>query len=268
MTSVPVLCALVLTMSVLAAVPAMINYQGYLTDSGGTPVTGPVSTMAFALWTAESGGNASWSETHATVTVTNGVFNVLLGSVTPITLDFSQTYWLETTVNGETLSPRQSLVSVGYAFRAEYANNVDDADADATNELNTSVTFLITDDLISVLTITDAGGAKVVDLSSLNDDTDADADATNELNTTVTFDNLSSVLTITDAGGAKTVDLSSLNDDTDADADATNELNASMSFDWQSGMLAITDAGGTKTVFLGKFDRYIDVLDLYSQLLI
>src|SRR5215212_3311840 len=61
------------------AVPELVNYQGYLTDSGGAPVSGTV-TLQFRIWDASSGGNQLWSETHTTVTVSGGYFSVLLGS--------------------------------------------------------------------------------------------------------------------------------------------------------------------------------------------
>ena len=60
-----------------AALPQTINYQGYLTNAAGTPVTSPpAESMTFSLFTAQSGGSPLWSETQS-VTVTNGVFNVM-----------------------------------------------------------------------------------------------------------------------------------------------------------------------------------------------
>ena len=62
----------------------------------------------------------------------------------------------------------------GSAASVDLASLIDDADADPTNELNTSVALNGTD-----LEVTDAGGTITTDLSSLVDD--ADADPTNEL---------------------------------------------------------------------------------------
>ena len=45
-----------------AAVPQVINYQGYLTDTDGNPVPDDTYTMTFFLYTTESGGSAEWSE--------------------------------------------------------------------------------------------------------------------------------------------------------------------------------------------------------------
>ena len=56
--------------------PQLLNYQGRLTDASGAPRNGSF-TMGFAIL----GGPSAWSETQG-VTVTNGFFSALLGSVT------------------------------------------------------------------------------------------------------------------------------------------------------------------------------------------
>ena len=101
----------------LAGIPKLINYQGMLTDDSGTPLNGSY-TIAFKIYNAESGGTQRWEETQTGVSVTNGLFNVILGSVTPINLDFSEDYWLDITVDGEALPSRLKFTSVGYAYRA------------------------------------------------------------------------------------------------------------------------------------------------------
>ena len=80
------LCALpyaFLPMSAQAVVPGEVNYQGLLLDDLGDPVTGPVS-MVFRLYLTDSGGSALWTESHATVDVLDGVYEVALGSVVPL----------------------------------------------------------------------------------------------------------------------------------------------------------------------------------------
>ena len=123
-----ILITFLLALSVQAA-PNLINYQGLLNDSGG-PVNGPIP-MAFRIYDAENAGSMVWGETQA-VTVSNGTYQVLLGSGTPIdpspALDSSifinSELWLEITVNGEVMSSRQRLSSVPYALRAERASNI------------------------------------------------------------------------------------------------------------------------------------------------
>jgi hypothetical protein len=109
----------------LAAVPATINYQGFLTDAvSGQPLALPV-TMGFALY--DSGGRPIYSETQS-VTPTGGVFNVLIGSGTSLTpfsgVPFDQPYWLEITVGGQVLAPRQPLASAATALRARVAESL------------------------------------------------------------------------------------------------------------------------------------------------
>jgi len=108
------------------AVPQQINYQGYLVKVEGTDtsaVTGNLE-MTFRIYDEETGGSELWWETQS-VSVENGLFNVLLG--TPDSLFTGQALWLETTVGGETLSPRKKLVSVPYAFKDDiWASTNDD----------------------------------------------------------------------------------------------------------------------------------------------
>lgn len=102
----------------LAAPPQTINYQGFLADAGGTPVTGTVG-ITFRLYNAASGGTALYTEVQPSIAVTTGIFNAMIGSTTPITLPFDVPYWLTVAVNADPeMSPRQPLASSPYAFRA------------------------------------------------------------------------------------------------------------------------------------------------------
>ena len=112
---------------VQAQVPHKINYQGYLTAPGsGVPVTGAVSMM-FKLYTDPSGPNpALYSETQS-VTATNGVFNAIIGSVTPIpgSVQFDQPYYLGVTVGtDDEMTPRQRVSASAYAIRAASAESL------------------------------------------------------------------------------------------------------------------------------------------------
>jgi hypothetical protein len=117
-----VFAVLVSSAVVFSAVPQLINYPGKLLDKNGNPVTGSKS-IKFSFYDAETAGSVKWTGTH-TVSITKGVFNVLLGSTPPFdpTLDFSQNYWLEMEVESEKLTPRQRITTVAYAMRAEYSN--------------------------------------------------------------------------------------------------------------------------------------------------
>lgn len=105
-----------------AAVPRKINYQGYLTNPAGAPLTGTYS-MVFSLCDAATAGTCPWTETQS-VTIDKGIFNVSLGAVTSLTLTFNIPYYLDIQVNGEQMSARQPLTSVGYAFQTDSATTV------------------------------------------------------------------------------------------------------------------------------------------------
>jgi hypothetical protein len=110
---------LILAVSVWAQAPNLVNYQGVLKDSGGNPLTGTYS-ITFSLYSVSSGGTALWTETQGSVSVSNGLFSVLLGSVTPLTpSEFSGTNrWLGVTVGGDPeMTPRQRIASVPFALK-------------------------------------------------------------------------------------------------------------------------------------------------------
>ena len=64
-------------------IPQMMSYQGRLTDASGEPVPDGNYSVAFRLYTEPTGGSVFWNETQS-VTTRDGLFSVLLGSVTPI----------------------------------------------------------------------------------------------------------------------------------------------------------------------------------------
>ena len=105
-----------------AAIPHKINYQGYLTSSVGTPITASLS-MVFKLYTVSSGGVELYSETQ-TVPVTNGLFNVTIGAVTALTLQFEVPYYLGIKVGAEILemAPRQLVTASPYSLRSANAD--------------------------------------------------------------------------------------------------------------------------------------------------
>ncbi|MCH8027084.1 MAG: tail fiber domain-containing protein, partial [candidate division Zixibacteria bacterium] len=102
-----------------AAVPQLINYQGVLTDSAGSGLDTTVS-IVFTIYDDPSTGVSVWTETQPVVTVSAGLFNVLLGSVAPIldTVFNGTTRYLGIAIAGDPeISPRTALVSVPYAQR-------------------------------------------------------------------------------------------------------------------------------------------------------
>lgn len=107
-------------------IPAQMNYQGILKDASGNTVKDTVYTMVFKIYNVSAGGTALWSETQ-NVQVVNGLFNVELGSVNPISnVSFDHIVYLGITVgSGDELVPRTILTPSPYAFTA--LNVVNDA---------------------------------------------------------------------------------------------------------------------------------------------
>jgi hypothetical protein len=108
-----------------AAIPGKISHQGRLTNSQGVPLSGSYK-MEFRIYTALTGGTLKWSEIQNPVSVTNGVFMVIMGSNTTIGTDvFDGTdRYLEIWVNDEALSPRITLTSSPHAYVSENAYNI------------------------------------------------------------------------------------------------------------------------------------------------
>jgi hypothetical protein len=124
MTMLAVAVLLTLSVSVQAAGPRLINYQGILTNDLGQPLEGPFD-LTFRIYADESGGTALWIETHTTVAVDRGVFNVVLGGTAAFPANlFSVTQrWLGITVGSDPeLAPRQRFTSVPWAMRSTVAD--------------------------------------------------------------------------------------------------------------------------------------------------
>ncbi len=108
--------------------PKQISFQGKLTQPSGNFVRGNTK-ITFKLYDSASGGTALWTEIHDPAYVNNGIFNVELGSIVPITLSFDRPYWLSLTIESDNeMSPRRKLKTSPYAFRSILADTATFAD--------------------------------------------------------------------------------------------------------------------------------------------
>lgn len=102
----------------LAASPRLMSYQGRLTSSDGNPVADGTYSVTFKIYSSPSSGSPHWSETN-NVTTTNGLFSVILGTVTPIpdmaVSDSGRYMALQLGANPE-MTPRTHLTSVPFAL--------------------------------------------------------------------------------------------------------------------------------------------------------
>ncbi|MBD3368272.1 MAG: hypothetical protein GF405_08925 [Candidatus Eisenbacteria bacterium] len=109
----------------LAAPPATMSYQGVLRDDLGNVVPDGTYQMEFTIYDSETAGNTLWAGSKH-VAVTDGIFDVILGSDTPLDIPFDARYWLGIAVEGEPeLTPRVELTAAPYARRAAVADSIE-----------------------------------------------------------------------------------------------------------------------------------------------
>jgi hypothetical protein len=104
-----------------AQVPNTLSYQGILTDTAQTPevVENGLYTLSFSLYNDDTDGLPIWTEEHTNVSVFQGRFHVILGSIADLdTVDFDQTYWLGISVDGGNELPRIEMTSSAYSLNA------------------------------------------------------------------------------------------------------------------------------------------------------
>ena len=106
-------------------VPMLISYQGKL-NQAGKPLNGSV-TIAFSFYGSAEGGEALYSELQ-TVQVVNAIFNVLIGSVEPLTKDIFDhpvLYLGVKVADDAEMTPRKRVASTAFAIRAVAAGTAD-----------------------------------------------------------------------------------------------------------------------------------------------
>ena len=142
-------CALLLVLAAAtpaqATPPTRISYQGRLTDASGNPANG-TGNITFKIYheAAAGSGTSVWDETQTSVSVSSGIFQVELGSVTALgggsenltTLFASDTYLEVVIVDGANFGltggsitlpssgNRPQLLATPYTFRATLAEGL------------------------------------------------------------------------------------------------------------------------------------------------
>ncbi|UCG43265.1 MAG: hypothetical protein JSU73_01210, partial [candidate division WOR-3 bacterium] len=98
-------------------IPRMLSYQGKLTDTMGVPVPNGNYSIRFALYTQASGGSPYWQETQ-NVSTEDGLFAVLLGSVTPVPYapEAGNLYLGMKVGSDPEMTPRIRIVSAAYSY--------------------------------------------------------------------------------------------------------------------------------------------------------
>ncbi len=104
---------------------ATLSTQGVLRQTSGSAVPDGNYQITFRLYNVATGGTQLWQEVQTAVPVQNGIYSVVLGSVTPLNLGFDQDYWLGVTVAPSTneMSPRTKLTASPYALSLVGSSN-------------------------------------------------------------------------------------------------------------------------------------------------
>jgi len=170
-----VLVTAVLSVTALA-VPRLILCQGRLTDTSGNPLPDGYKSVWFIIWNdsaASAPANEIWNSGPLKVTITGGLFSVLLGEMPQPALTpalFTDTSrWLGITVGADQeITPRMRLVSVPYAMSAENAENARNAEnalvARAVMDVHLSISGDTTDG--ATLSMDNAAGTNTIMLDA------------------------------------------------------------------------------------------------------
>lgn len=223
------LVAMTVTTLSFAQAPNGFKYQAVVRNSGNTILTNQAVGIRMTIQQGSIGGTTVYSESFSQTTNALGLVNLDIGSGTVISGSFSSIDWgngpyfIETAIdvnggNAYVVMGTSQLMSVPYALYATTANsvvndNVDDADADPSNELQ--VLSLSNDTLYL-----SNGGFVLLDEYAIDNVDDADANPTNEIQA-LSFSN--DTLYLSNGGsvylGDYAIDLVD-----DADADPNNEI--------------------------------------------
>jgi hypothetical protein len=107
-----------LAIAAIGDVPNTIQYQGRLLDAQGNALNTNV-TVGVAVFASDAGGVAGYVEHVGSVPVHNGVVAFPFGGSTLAASLSGPEAWLEVTIDGTPLNPRQRLLSVPYAVVAD-----------------------------------------------------------------------------------------------------------------------------------------------------
>lgn len=240
-------------------VPQGINYQAVALDQRGQPIPG-IDIVGRPIDDAEIGvritilensatGNMLYQEEHEVRTDLYGMFELVIGQGLQVSADpFSAINWqgdkflqVELSIDNDgefLLSAVQQLMTVPYAFLAENALvaqtaiDVNDADADPSNELQS---LTVSGDSLTL------SNGNTVQIPAIDD---ADADPNNEIQVL----SISNDTLYLSNGGYAVLPADQIND---ADADPSNEIQTLS----KSGSIISLTNGGNVTVFDGNYNN-------------
>ncbi len=110
---------LIIPFSIEAQVPRLVHYQGTLNNSDDTVFTG-TTDLEFSIFSSLKSEKQLWSEVHKNVKISDGNYEVVLGSQNPLNLSYYE-YFLEVKAeNVNSNNSRTMIVGSGYNFRLKF----------------------------------------------------------------------------------------------------------------------------------------------------
>ena len=174
------LALITLTFGSYAQAPGSIKYQAVLRNTSNTVMNNQTVDMQFTIYNSSMA--SVWSQTYNVTSNAYGLVNLDLGPGLDAIAWDSDTYTIETAVdfqdgNGLTVMGTSPILSVPYALHAATAtsattadialtDNVDDADNDPTNELQT----IVSADANNAITAGSDGGAYYMSTGGTDND--------------------------------------------------------------------------------------------------
>jgi trimeric autotransporter adhesin len=145
--------------NILAQTPQSFNYQTVLRGADGIVLSDKTVELKFSIVQNSSTDEILYSELHNVTTNSLGLISLKIGKGTDVTGNFSLINWslgqysLKTELDlldgsGFQAMGTTELVSVPYALHAQTASEIDDADADPNNEIQT---LLVDGDSLGIL---------------------------------------------------------------------------------------------------------------------
>ena len=220
-----------------------MTYQAVFRDGGNNLIVNGTIGVEFAIRQGSGNGPIVYVEEHTESTNSNGLLTLIIGDGNVVSGSFSAINWangpyfLQTSSDptggtNYTITTLTQFLSVPYALYAETANTtindqVDDADNDPTNEIETWSTL----------------AGIPIDIADGDDVDDADADPTNEIQI-LSFSNDTLYLT---NGGSIYLGAYAVDNVNDADPDPSNEIQV-LSF--SNDTLYLSNGG---SIYLGAY---------------
>lgn len=201
-----VICSMLISVVALGQdIPQKISYQGKLFKNG-SPVNGTKS-ITFTI--------GSWSETHSSVQITDGLYSVTLGENQPIPISLfnnNSNVKLKIEVENNPLYPQTEMLSVPYAYKAEKAKEAENTFSGDYNDLSNTPVFSgwdknVSDDLSWPLSYSKSLNSDLIKLKA----TGSSAYELIELSTSTSYKG--NALEINNNGSGMAIDINNSNND-------------------------------------------------------